>query len=295
MTGDEDKIMTCSEKNVIVEKVCNTLIKAGSTFSDDKYDVYSSSINCENSELSKWAMETMVQNADVAKKNFSPLCDDTGIPHVILEVGKNRIISGDFLDAVYEGIREGLKKLPGRPMAIKGDYVERISQSGGLADESEAVMPAPLMLKYVDDEDLLRLTVLMQGGGPEIRAKTYRVFHKHSMDVVVDEIIKWANEVVGQLGCTPCTLAVGVGRSHFEASSMMLQAMAEGNYNVQNRYEKLITDEVNQSNVGALGLGGKCSVLGTFMKVGPQRASGVRIVCLRPCCCFEPRKASTTF
>jgi fumarate hydratase subunit alpha len=49
---------------------------------------------------------------------------------------------------------------------------------------------------------------------------------------------------------------------------------------------------VNESNVGALGLGGKTSVLATFAKVGPQRASGVRIVALRPCCCFEPRRAT---
>jgi len=287
--------MTINEKNEIVNKVCDTLVRAGSTFSDDKFSAYENKMSCEKSELSKWAMGTIVQNAEVAKENLSPLCDDTGIPHVILEVGKNRAVSGEFLEAINEGIKEGLKKLPGRPMAIKGNDVERISQSGGLDDKSEAVLPAPFMLKYVDDENLLKLTVLMQGGGPEIRAKTYRVFHKHSMDVVVNEIISWAKEVVGQLGCTPCTLAVGVGRSHFEASSMMLQAMAEGNYNIQNEYEKYITEELNKTNVGAIGLGGDCSVLGTFMKVGPQRASGVRIVCLRPCCCFEPRKASVTF
>lgn len=73
---------------------------------------------------------------------------------------------------------------------------------------------------------------------------------------------------------------------------MMLQAMAEGNYLIQSEYEKEITKRVNETGVGALGLGGNTTVLGTFLKVGPQRASGVRIVCLRPCCCFEPRKAS---
>ena len=53
-----------------------------------------------------------------------------------------------------------------------------------------------------------------------------------------------------------------------------------------------ITKRVNESNIGPLGLHGRTSVLATFVKVGPQRASGVRIVCLRPCCCFEPRTAS---
>jgi fumarate hydratase subunit alpha len=72
----------------------------------------------------------------------------------------------------------------------------------------------------------------------------------------------------------------------------MMEAMAKGNYDEQSDFEQAITKSVNETNIGALGLGGKSSVLATFAKIGPQRASGVRIVALRPCCCFEPRRAS---
>ncbi len=280
------------DKEAMIERIAETLVKAGSTFSEDKMAAYDRAVCQETSPLSEWAMQAIRENARVAKRDASPLCDDTGIPHVILEAGKNRVVSGQMLEAVYEGIAEGLRRLPGRPMAIMGDDAERISQSGGLNPDSEAVVPAPFMIRLSEDDDRLRLCVLMQGGGPEIRARTYRVFHRHSMDVVIEEIIAWASEVVGQLGCSPCTIAVGVGRSHYEASSLMLQAMEEGNYDRQSAYEKRITEALNQSGVGALGLGGKTSVLGTFLKVGPQRASGVRIVCMRPCCCFEPRRWS---
>ena len=282
--------MTEAERKETVDKIRDTLIGAGSVFSEDKQEAYAYAVGTETNELSRWAMETIMENAEAAALHGSPLCDDTGIPHIILEIGKNRKISGEFLDAVYEGVKEGLKALPGRPMAIKGTDRERIDQSGGLDEASEAVQPAPLMLCRVEEPDCLRVTILMQGGGPEIRAKTYRVFHRHSMEVVIEEIISWAKEAVSQLGCSPCTLAVGIGRSHYEASSLMLQAMAEGNYLEQNEYEKKITEEVNRTKVGALGLGGGHSVLGTFLKIGPQRASGVRIVCMRPCCCMEPRK-----
>ena len=287
--------MLTFDKETIVKKIAQTLVRAGSTFSDDKMAVYDRAIEHESGDLSRWAMETIKENAQVAKRDASPLCDDTGIPHIIIEAGKNRVISGDFLEAVYEGVREGLRTLPGRPMAILGDDVRRIDQSQGLDPASEGVVPAPLMLRYSQEADRLRVTILMQGGGPEIRARTYRVFHRHSMDVVIDEIISWAKEVVGQLGCSPCTIAVGVGRSHYEASSMMLQAMAEGSYDRQSEYEQRITDALNETGVGAMGLSGDESVLGTFLKVGPQRASGVRIVCMRPCCCFEPRKWSVEF
>ena len=283
------------KREEIIEKVRDTLVRAGSTFTPDKKESYKNKIENEENELSRWCMSNILENAEVAEERKSPLCDDSGIPHIILEVGKERSISGEFMDALYAGVIEGLKSLPGRPMAILGEDIERIEQKNGLSPLSESVLPAPVMLKYSDDPQRLRLTIMMQGGGPEIRSKAYRVLHRHSRDVVIDESVSWAKEVVGQLGCTPCTLAVGIGRSHFEASSMMLQAMAEGNHNVQNEYEKEITRRVNETNVGPLGLGGKVTVLETFMKIGPQRASGVRIVCLRPCCCFEPRKAFTDF
>lgn len=236
-------------------------------------------------------MQQVLDNALVAEKRRSPLCDDTGIPHLFLEVGPNRQVTGELLKAINAGVEAGLRLLPGRPMAIKGDDYARIDQSGGLDEDSGALKPAPIIIKPAE-EDVLRLTVLMLGGGPAIRGITHRVFHKHSVDVVIEEIVSRAIEAVSKLGCSPCTLAVGIGRSQFEATSLMMEAMVKGNYDVQSKFEKAITDKVNESGIGGLGLGGKTSVLATFAKIGPQRASGVRIVALRPCCCFEPRRAS---
>lgn len=277
--------------NCIVTKVADCLIKAGSTFREDQKEAYRKVIASEDNKKSCWVMRQVLENALVAEKNYSPLCDDTGIPHLFLEVGKNHAVTGEMLEQIKEGVRQGLRKLPGRPMAIKGDDYARIDQSGGLDEDSGALAASPVLIRPVD-EDVIRLTVLMLGGGPAIRGITQRVFHKHSVDVVIEEIVNRAKPAVSQLGCTPCTLVIGIGRSQFEATSLMMEAMAKGDFGVQSDFEKRITDKVNEAEVGPLGLGGKHSVLATFAKVGPQRASGVRIVALRPCCCFEPRRAS---
>lgn len=276
----------------IIAKVSETLVRAGSTFRPDQKAAYQRVIATETNEKTRWVLERILENANVAEKRLCPLCDDTGIPHIYLEVGKNRTVSGELLDNIKEGIRQGLRKLPGRPMSIKGDDMHRIDQSGGLDEDPGALEPSPILLRQCDDPDKIRLTVLMLGGGPAIRGNTQRVFHKHSVDVVVNEIVSRAIEAVSKLGCTPCTLAVGVGRSQFEATSLMLEAMAKGNYDVQSDFEKRITESVNAAQIGPLGLGGDTSVIATFANIGPQRASGVRIVALRPCCCFEPRRAS---
>ena len=275
----------------IVALVRDTLVDAGSTFRPDKKDAYRKAIAAERNERAKWVLEQVLENAEVAERDKSPLCDDTGIPHLVLEVGDECAVTGRMLDAIKEGVAEGLRKLPGRPMGIMGDDSHRIDQSGGLNPDSAGVEPAPILLRGCKD-NVVRLHILMFGGGPAIQAKTYRVFHKHNTQVVLDEIVKWAIEGVTKLGCSPCTLAVGVGRSHFEATSMMLQAQVDGRYDVQSEMEAEITRRVNEASIGPLGLHGDTSVIATFMKVGPQRASGVRIVCVRPTCCFEPRLAT---
>lgn len=275
----------------IQEKVADCLVRAGSTFREDQKEAYRKAIANEEIESSCWVMRQVLDNALVAEERRSPLCDDTGIPHLFLEVGAGRNVSGELLRQIQEGVAIGLRQLPGRPMAIKGDDYARIDQSGGLDEDSGALAPSPILIKPVD-EDVLRLTIMMLGGGPAIRGITQRIFHKHSVDVVIDEIVSRAKEGVSKLGCSPCVLAVGIGRSQFEATSMMMEAMVKGDFSKQSDFEKRITDKVNEANIGPLGLGGKHSVLATFAKVGPQRASGVRIVALRPCCCFEPRRAS---
>ena len=275
----------------VVALVRDTLVEAGSTFRPDKKAAYQRAIETEQNEKAKWVLEQVLANAEAAEEHKSPLCDDTGIPHLVLEVGEDCAVTGKMLDAIKKGVAEGLRKLPGRPMGIMGDDSHRIDQSGGLNPDSAGVEPAPILLRRCKD-DVIRLHILMFGGGPAIRGKTYRVFHKHNTQVVLDEIVKWAAEAVGQLGCSPCTLAVGIGRSHFEAASMMLQSQVDGKYDEQSEMEAEITRRVNEANIGPLGLGGNTSVIATFMKVGPQRASGVRIVCVRPTCCFEPRIAT---
>jgi fumarate hydratase subunit alpha len=271
--------------------VKSCLVKAGTTFRKDQKEAYRSAIRNEEDENARWVLERILENAEIAEKRTFPLCDDTGIPHVFVEVGQGVLLPRDWLSAIQNGVALGLGIMPGRPMAVKGNPVERVEQSKGLFDDPARLSLAPVIVKSIPG-DKLRITVLLLGGGPEIRAKTYRVFHQRSMEVVLGEVVGWASSEMKSLGCTPCVLAIGIGRSHMEASALMLEAMKEGSLGRQDDWEKKVTERVNSTRVGPLGLGGKTTVLGTFIKIGPLRASGVRIVTMRPCCCFEPRRST---
>jgi fumarate hydratase subunit alpha len=275
----------------IREAVRDCLVRAGTTFRKDQFDAYHRAIQREKNPKAVWVLERIVENARTAERRTFPLCDDTGIPHAFVEIGREIVLPRDWLSTIQSGIVEGLRVMPGRPMAVKGNPTERVEQARGLFTDPGKLSLAPVIVKAIPGKRL-RVTVLLLGGGPEIRAKTYRVFHKRSMAVVTGEAASWATTEMRNLGCTPCVLAIGIGRSHVEASALMLEAMAKGNLNRQDFWEKRVTDLVNSSHVGPLGLGGSTTVLGTFINVGPLRASGVRVVSMRPCCCFEPRRAT---
>jgi len=275
----------------IVDLVKNAVIEASTTFREDQLTAYQKAAQKEEDDNARWVLELLLENAQIAMSNKVPLCDDTGIPHVLVELGHNTQLSSDLFTQINEGVATGLRELPGRPMAVSGNDIERIEQSQGLYNDPGKVIPPSVLVDEMDYEGV-KIHVLMLGGGPEIRAHTYRVFHQRDHGNLFKEALTWMRSEVPKLGCTPCIPAIGIGRTHYEASTLMLKAMTYGNLNNQSEIEKQITDSLNHSKVGALGLGGSVTALGTMVKVGPQRASGVRIVCMRPCCCVEPRKAS---
>ena len=276
----------------IIDKVSDCIIKASTSLSEDKKRALKKAVENETNENARWALTQILENYEVSQRTKFPLCDDTGIPHVVIEMGKNRQITSDLISQINEGIYQGLNRLPARPMAVKGNPIERIEQSMGLYDDPGLMKPASFLIDEVDNPDTLNIHFLLQGGGPEIRAKTYRVFHKRSFETVINEGIKWLNDSLKLLGCTPSIPAIGIGRTHYEASSLMLKSMIYGNLDRQSKEERYVTDKLNESDIGPLGFGGNTTVLGTFIKIGHQRASGVRIVSVRPSCFVEPRKST---
>ena len=285
----------------ILNDISKAIIEASTTLSKDKYDALKHAIDTEDNENARWALNQILENYQVAQKDRFPLCDDTGIPHVIIEIGEEREITGELLNQIHKGIALGLNNLPARPMAVKGSEIERIEQSKGLHEEPGKLTHASILIDTANDEstygrdigpDTLNIHFLLEGGGPEIRAKTYRVYHKRSFDNVIGTACEWLESSLQMLGCTPSIPSIGIGRTHYEATSLLLKSIAYGNLSNQSKHEQDIVNRLNQTGIGPLGLGGKTTVLGCYLNIGNQRASGVRIVSIRPSCFVEPRVAT---
>ena len=285
----------------ILKNISDAIIKASTSLSNDKLNALRRAIEMEENENARWALNQILENYKVAQKTKFPLCDDTGIPHVIIEIGSQRSITGDLINQIHEGIALGLNNLPARPMAVRGDEIQRIEQSRGLYDVPGKLAPASILIDSAGDEssykrdispDTLNIHFLLEGGGPEIRSKTYRVYHKRSFENVIGTACEWLESSLKMLGCTPSIPSIGIGRTHYEATSLLLKSIAYGNLDKQSSIEQNVADRLNQSGIGPLGFGGKTTVLGCYLNIGNQRASGVRIVSIRPSCFVEPRVAT---
>lgn len=285
----------------ILKNISDAIIKASTSLSNDKLNALRRAIEMEENENARWALNQILENYKVAQKTKFPLCDDTGIPHVIIEIGSQRSITGELINQIHEGIALGLNNLPARPMAVRGDEIQRIEQSRGLYDVPGKLAPASILIDSADDEssykrdispDTLNIHFLLEGGGPEIRSKTYRVYHKRSFENVIGTACEWLESSLKMLGCTPSIPSIGIGRTHYEATSLLLKSIAYGNLDKQSSIEQNVADRLNQSGIGPLGFGGKTTVLGCYLNIGNQRASGVRIVSIRPSCFVEPRVAT---
>jgi fumarate hydratase subunit alpha len=285
----------------IVGAISNSIIDASTTLSDDKLKALNNAIEIEENKNAKWALSQILENYKVAQKTRFPLCDDTGIPHVIIEVGSQREVSGELLGQIHEGIALGLNNLPARPMAVKGSEIERVEQSKGLYEQPGMLKPSSILIDTVNDEstykrdvssDTLNIHFILEGGGPEIRAKTFRVYHKRSFSNVIDTAVDWLKESLKMLGCTPSIPSIGIGRTHYEANALLLKSIVYGNLDNQSDVEKYVACELNKTGIGPMGFGGNATVLGSYVNIGNQRASGVRIVAVRPSCFVEPRVAT---
>ena len=93
----------------VKEKIVEAVVRASSIMTDDKKKIFQNIIEEEKSANAKWILEQMLENAYIAEEQRSPMCDDTGVPHLLLEIGKGKSLTCDLLSLIEDAVRIGLK------------------------------------------------------------------------------------------------------------------------------------------------------------------------------------------
>lgn len=242
--------------NKVTEEVGRLCIEANYFIDDKILNNIVSAFKSEVSEIGKNILEQIIKNDKIAADELVPMCQDTGLVVIFLEVGTELKISGDIYEAVQEGVRRGYEKGYLRKSIVKHP-VDRINTKDNT--------PAVIHTKLVSGSDKLKIVVAPKGGGSENMSLVKMLKPSDGIEgikkLVIDTVIS-----AGGNPCPPIIVGIGLGGSFEKAALLAKEALLRDiDDKSTNPVDKKLEDEllelINKTGVGPMGLGGKNTAL----------------------------------
>lgn len=228
-------------------------------------------LNKETKDLSKTIISEIIENAMIAKERRIPICQDTGIVVVFLEIGNQ--VHFDFLidDAINEGIKEAYKDEYFR-MSVVRHPLDRVN--------TRTNTPCIIHTKFVLG-DKVKITVCPKGAGSENLSQTKMLIPKDGTEGVVKFVLDSVRNAGGKV-CPPMIVGIGIGGNLEECTLYSKQALLrpiddESDDPIANELEKRLYKEINELNIGPMGVGGKTTALAVKVICGPCHIASLPI------------------
>ena len=272
------------EASQITSAVKQLFIKASYHLPEDVKNALLKAIQNETTNASKQVLEILLENAQIAAQNDFPLCQDTGMAFVFVELGQDVHICGGLLeDAVNAGVEQAYDEGFLRKSVVE-DPLRRKNTGNNL--------PAVIFTEIVAG-DKIKLTVMPKGFGAENQSRLKMMIPATTPDEIVDFI---ANEVIasGSKGCPPAVIGVGIGGSfdtvaHMAKKALLLPIDGHNEDPFYADMEKKILEKINNSGIGPMGVGGKTTVLSVRILAAPTHIAGLPLA--YNYCCHSTRHA----
>lgn len=257
---------------VIEETVAQLCIKANYKLSDDVKECIDKRTCEENWPVAKEVMESIQENIKIAYEGVFPLCQDTGMACVFMEIGQDIHLTGGSLeDAVNEGVRKGYAEGYLRKSIVK-DPLRRINTGDNT--------PAHLHVEIVDG-DQIKIIVAPKGFGSENMSQIKMLPPSAGEVGVKDFIVKVCSES-GANPCPPIVVGVGIGGSFDKAALMAKKALMKPiDVEHEDPYyaamENELLERINALGTGPQGFGGKTTALAVKINVAPTHIAGLPV------------------
>ena len=218
----------------------------------------------EESEVGKNILGQIIENDEIAANEQVPMCQDTGIVVVFLEIGTEVKISGDIYEAVNEGIRRGYEKGYLRKSVVK-DPLDRVNTK----DNSPAVIHTTL----VPGSDKVKIIVAPKGGGSENMSVLRMLKPSDGIEGIKKLVIETIKNAGGN-PCPPIIVGIGIG-GNFEKCAILAKEALMRDINdkssspINAKLEEELLELINKTGVGPLGLGGRTTALAVKVETYP--------------------------
>lgn len=255
----------------IAETVSRLCIEANTHLPGDMKRRIQDCRECETWPVAQEILDQIVENYEIADKQNVPICQDTGMACVFLEIGQEVYVNGSIEEAVHEGVRDGYKKGYLRKSVVR-DPLDRVNTGDN----------TPAMIYYdMVPGDRIKITVAPKGFGSENMSQIKMLRPSDGVEGVKDFVLKVVSDA-GPNPCPPIVVGVGVGGTFDKVALLAKKALMRSvdERNPDEFYASLeqeLLEKINALGIGPQGFGGRTTALAVNIEKMPTHIAGLPV------------------
>lgn len=272
------------DTKVIEETIYKMALHAGVNITPSCKRAMQSAYERESGKAAAFALKTLLDNSEVAKEQLMPVCQDTGMAVVILEIGQEIFLEGkNIVTAVNDGVRRAYADGYFRKSVC--DPITRVNT----ADNT----PAAIHVEITDGEQI-KITFMPKGFGSENMSRLYMLKPAQGVEGILESIVNTVR-LAGSRPCPPVYVGVGVGGS-FDTCAYLAKKALSRDIGTRNSRKDIADIEsealkrINELNIGCQGFHGNTTALGVSCEVAPTHIAGLPVAVNIQCHCVRCEK-----
>ena len=277
MKGIKDKMKTISVDE-ITKNIKEMCIEANHFLSEDMKKAINNAYEKEESEVGKNVLEQLQENLKIAANDMIPICQDTGMTVVFMEIGQDvHFINGNLEDAINQGVREGY---------IEGYLRKSVVSDPLIRENTKDNTPAVIHYSIVPGENVT-ITVAPKGFGSENMSRVIMLKPADGIEGVKKAILTVVKDA-GPNACPPMVVGVGIGGTFEKCALLAKKALTReitehSSISYIKDMEVELLNEINKSGIGPAGLGGKNTALAVNIETYATHIAGLPVA-VNICC-----------
>ncbi len=262
----------------IIKHIKEMCIEANHFLSPDMEQAVREAAASEESEVGKHILEKLCENMKIAGEDMIPVCQDTGMAVIFMEIGQEVHFAGSYLeDAINEGVRQGYQEGYLRKSVV-GDPLIR--------ENTKDNTPAVIHCRIVPGEQV-KITVAPKGFGSENMSRVFMLKPADGIEGVKQAVLAAVREA-GPNACPPMVVGVGVGGTFEKCAILAKQALIRPVQEFSEipyikELEQELLEKINQTGIGPGGLGGTATALAVHINTYPTHIAGLPVA-VNICC-----------
>lgn len=262
----------------VTENIKEMCIEANHFLTDDMKKVFKNAVVSEKSPLGKQVLNQLNENLDIAANDMIPICQDTGMAVVFINVGQDvHFTGGNITDAINEGVRQGY---------VEGFLRKSVVNDPIIRENTKDNTPAVIHYNIVPG-DKVDITVAPKGFGSENMSRVFMLKPADGIEGVKDAILTAVKDA-GPNACPPMVIGVGIGGT-FEKCALLAKKALTRNVEEESpvpyvrEQEKEMLEKINKLGIGPGGLGGTQTALAINIETYPTHIAGLPVA-VNMCC-----------